>query len=426
MLLLYVRESDTGCIGVSQRRGSDTEAKTNSVMERLRASHSSPARRRTGVGEPKLQTTPQRYPIVADNTSSTPVRSDSAALHRERRRAAILSVSVGVMMLLLKFGGYLLTHSAAILSDAIESIVHIVATSAALVSVILAARPASRRFPYGYGKVEYFSAGVEGGMIVLAAVAIIYSAVTDLVGGGGLREGSIDTGVMVVGAASVINLALGWYLVRVGKRTSSLTLEADGKHILTDSITSFGVLAGLGLVLLTDIRALDPIVAILVAVNIIFTGWKLLRESVRGLMNESDPDTLERTVATLQRSRTDDMIELHRLRAWRAGNRRFIDFHLRLPCYLGLQQAHEYQHSIADVLREEFDEESELFIHLDPCTTHYCSICPKQDCPVRAALATDVEPFTVERAIGLSPREVEAELERKGESRPASIEGEVG
>jgi|GEM_PF-782672 len=314
-------------------------------------------------------------------------------------------------MLLLKFGGYTITHSAAILSDAIESIVHVVATIAALISVILTARPASARFPYGYGKVEYFSAGVEGGMIVVAALAIIYTAVADLTSGVGLREGAIDAGAVVLGGAALINLVLGWHLVRVGRRTSSLTLIADGKHILTDSFTSLGVLVGLGLVLLTGVRALDPIVAMLVAANIIFTGWSLLRESVRGLMNERDLDTLGRTVERLQHLRTDDMIELHRLRAWRAGSRRFIDFHLRIPCYLDVEQGHVYQHHIADELQREFDNEAEVFIHLDPCTHHYCAVCPKQECAARAVPGSMVAAFTLERALDASGVECASALD---------------
>jgi len=320
----------------------------------------------------------------------SPASSDIQDL---RRRAARISFFIGFLMLTLKMGGYLITNSAAILSDALESVVHVVATAVAFYSVILVGRPADRRYPYGYGKAEYFSAGLEGALIVFAAIAIVYEATLDILRGPSLK--SIDIGVVVIAAAGAINFALGYYLIRTGKSTNSLVLVADGKHVLTDSYTSIGVLIGLILVKITDVVLLDPFFAIAVAINIVWTGYGLMRESVRGLMNTADPEMIERTVDVLNRIRTPAMIDVHRLRAWRAGERRFVDFHLALPHYMPMEEGHSLMHTITDAVNEEFSEEVDLLIHFDPCNMDCCKFCQNDDCTVRGARRSLDHPFTV-------------------------------
>lgn len=315
-----------------------------------------------------------------------------------RRKAATISFAIGVLMLVMKTGAYLLTNSAAILSDAMESIVHVIATGMALYSIVLVGRPADRKHPYGYGKVEYFSAGVEGSLILIAAIAICYEAARDLIVGSQLKQ--LDVGAVAVAVAGGINLALGFYLIRTGKKTSSLVLIADGKHVLTDSYTSIGVLIGVLLVWITGVEILDPLFAIAVALNIMYTGYKLVRESVEGLMNTTDPDTIERTVAVMNRIRTPEMIDMHRLRAWRAGERRFIDFHLTLPYYLQLQRTHAIQDEVHKAICDEFNDQAEVMLHLDPCNYSCCSFCGKPDCPVRQAPTTIDHRFTLAGAQG--------------------------
>jgi cation diffusion facilitator family transporter len=315
-----------------------------------------------------------------------------------RRRAAKISFAIGFLMLTLKMGGYLITNSAAILSDALESVVHVVATAVALYSVILVSRPANRRYPYGYGKAEYFSAGLEGALIVVAAIAIVYEATLDILRGPQLK--AIDVGVLVIAVAGAINLALGLYLIRTGKATNSLVLVADGKHVLTDSYTSIGVLIGLILVRFTHVVLLDPIFAIAVAINILWTGYALMRESVQGLMNTADFEMVERTVNVLNNSRTPEMIDVHRLRAWRAGEKRFVDFHLTLPYYMPMEEAHDLMHRITDAVNDEFAEQVDVLLHMDPCNPDCCQFCPKDDCAVRSAPRTTEAPFTVEAVQG--------------------------
>lgn len=320
-------------------------------------------------------------------------------LQRVRLRAAWLSFGIGILMLLMKMGGYLITNSAAVLSDALESVVHVIATGIALYSTVLIARPADRRHPYGYGKVEYFSAGAEGALIVAAAIAICYEAVMDLTRGNQLKD--IDVGVWIVAAAGAINLLLGYYLIRTGKQTRSLVLEADGKHVLTDSFTSIGVLVGLLLVKLTGVVILDPLFAIAVALNILFTGYQLVRQSLNGLMNRVDTETLERTVAAVNKVRNPVMIDLHRLRAWRGGEQRFIDFHLTLPRYLPLHQTHELQHQLGDAIAAEFHNHAELLLHLDPCNNVLCRFCEVADCPIRHRPFTEKNEFTITGAVDI-------------------------
>jgi cation diffusion facilitator family transporter len=329
--------------------------------------------------------------------SSTPY-IDPHTSQALRRKAALISLLVGLLMLVMKMGGYLITNSAAVLSDALESVVHVIATALTFYIILLIGRPADQDHPYGYGKAEYFSAGLEGALIVVAAIAIIYEAIHDMIRGSTLHK--LDTGVIVVALAGGINLVLGYYLIRTGKKTRSLAVVADGRHVLTDSYTSIGVLVGLLLVKLTGWLLLDPLFAIGVAVNIIVTGYKLVSESVRGLMNISDPETLERVVAVVNRVRTPEMLDMHRLRAWSSGEKRYIEFHLALPERFLLREVHEIQDMIRDALREEFDDQVDVMIHFDPCSDGYCVVCGQTGCRNEEHRRQAAEPFTVAQAQG--------------------------
>jgi len=195
--------------------------------------------------------------------------------YRLRKKAIVISLLIAVIMLIAKLGAYFITNSAAIFSDAIESVVHILATSMAFYSIILSSKPADDSHLYGHGNIEYFSAGVEGLFIIIASVYIIYNAIDNIIIGTTLKQ--LDLGIYIISSAGIINLALGLYLIRMGKKTNSLTLTADGKHVLTDSFTSIGVIIGIVLVLITGFQIIDPIVAILVALNILHTGYNLIR-----------------------------------------------------------------------------------------------------------------------------------------------------
>lgn len=299
------------------------------------------------------------------------------------KQAALVSLTVGVLMLVIKTSAYFLTHSAAILSDAMESVVHILATSMALYSVIVSSRPADASHPYGHGKIEFFSAGVEGLLITLAAVAIIVQSVRGIIFGRELA--ALDVGLLLTLAASIVNLLLGWFLIRRGRAISSLTLVADGKHVLTDSYTSFAVVAGIGIVILTGMNVLDPIVAIGVALNILLSGYKLLRLSIGGLMDESDRNTLALVNGIIKERRTPAWIALHNLRVMRSGRLHHVDFHLTVPFYWTVNQAHAFEHEVTGIISDGLEKNAQVLVHLDPCKPMYCPSCALHPCPERAA-----------------------------------------
>lgn len=280
-----------------------------------------------------------------------------------------------------KFYAYSLTHSAAILSDALESIINVVASTLALGSIVLAARPPDRTHPYGHGKIEYFSAGFEGALIVLAAAGIFKSGLSHIWHPQDLPQ--LDSGLLLVLFAALVNLALGFTLVSVGKRTESFALIADGKHVLTDVYTSAGVLLGLFLVRETGRYWLDGLIACLVGAYILFSGGALVKKSFSALMDTADPNLLGRIAELLDRNRRSDWIDIHQLRAWRSGNHVHVDLHLILPRDLSLEDAHQEAKIVEKMIVEDFSGRASLLIHTDPCTDPECPICRRYECGLR-------------------------------------------
>jgi len=302
---------------------------------------------------------------------------------RLRRRAAIISMTVGVSLLLIKFAAYYLTGSTAVLSDALESIINVVASGFAFLSIIISARPPDKSHPYGHGKIEFFSAGFEGALIVIAALAILWTAIPAFLHPKILPR--LDFALLLLVIGGVANYLLGVYLVRSGAQAQSAALIADGKHVQTDAFTSAGVIIGLALVTLTGWNWLDPLVAIFVALNILRSGYYLLEEAVGGLMDKSDPEFLANVANSLQHLRRPEWIAPHHLRSWRSGAVRYIDFHLVMPRYWQLSQIHQTHKDIETHLLTALDTPGHVVIHFDPCSDDYCPLCQVQDCPVRAA-----------------------------------------
>jgi len=314
-----------------------------------------------------------------------------------RKKAAIISMTIGIGMFVTKMTAYFITGSVAIFSDAAESVVHVAATGMALFSIILSSKPADESHLYGHGNVEYFSAGVEGLLIVLAAGFIIYQAILDIIAGPTLE--SLSIGVLFISAAGVVNLGLGYYLIITGKKTNSLTLVADGKHVLTDAITSIGVIVGITLVIITDFVLLDPLLAIIVALNILFTGYKLIRESIGGLMHETNPAILKNISDRLISIKKDYWIDIHELRYWQSGDRTFIDFHLLLPYYFTIEQSHTEEKRIDEELEKDFPN-SQIKIHFDYCIPELCKFCGYTKCEVRKEEKTINFEWNVEKSAG--------------------------
>ncbi|MBM4294604.1 MAG: cation transporter [Deltaproteobacteria bacterium] len=306
-----------------------------------------------------------------------------AETRRQRLRLVAVSASilVGTALMAGKFYAFWLTQSAAILSDALESIINVAASSFALASVLIAAQAPDAAHPYGHGKIEYFSAGFEGALIILAAAGIFYQAWQQFFHPRPLPH--LEGGLLILTGVSLVNLALGLGLILVGRRTQSLTLVADGKHVLTDVYTSVGVVVGLGLMWATGWIWLDGAVAFLVGLNIVVTGAQLLRQAGAGLMDTSDPDLLAEICDLLARRRKYIWIDIHRLRSRRAGSRILLDFHLILPRDLTLAESHQEVKEVEKIIEEHFRGQADILIHADPCADPECPVCGREPCSLR-------------------------------------------
>jgi cation diffusion facilitator family transporter len=286
-----------------------------------------------------------------------------------RQKFAIsLSLVVGLLMLAGKWYAYLITGSAAILSDAAESVVHVFAVTFAAFSLWLSLKPADTDHPYGHEKVNFFSAGMEGALIILAAVYIIYTAVQKWMAG--LAVENLGTGTLFTAAATTINAALGGYLLWQGKRHNSLILVANGKHVLTDSWTSFGVIVGLLLVIWTGWQPFDPILAILVALNILWSGGKLIRQSVGGLMDEGDPALEHRLRSMLDAETQQRGLWYHELRYRQSGASLWVEVHLLFPNGSLIEDAHWKATEIEAALKKQFTIPFHITTHLEPREDH--------------------------------------------------------
>ncbi len=329
-----------------------------------------------------------------------------------RLRAGVLSLVIGSAIFLGKLLAWHLTGSTAVLSDALESIINVVAAALLLYSLIVAARPADRDHPYGHGMVEFFSAGFDGACIAGASILIVIESVRALLRGPQIENSDIGLVVLVVTGAA--NLALGSYLVRVGRREHSLALVADGRHVLADVTTSAGVLVGLVAVRITGLHVLDPHVAKAEAVTILVTGWRLVRQAVGGLMDEADLSRLEPIVEALERARAPAWIDVHTLRSWSSGHLLHVDLHLTVPRYFDVERVHAIDEEISRVLPRAVGVPCDVIVHFDPCRPRYCEGCDMGDCPVRGSAFLARVPFSLERAIRLGPGRLEPLTEATG------------
>ena len=307
------------------------------------------------------------------DTITTPV-SQGAGFSRDERElraarfAMRMSLAVGIVMLLGKSVAYYMTGSAAILSDFAESVVHVIAVAFSAFSLRLSTKPAAPTFLYGFERIAFFSAGFEGAMIVVAAIWILVEAIEKWLAGLPLEH--IGSGALLLVAAGLLNAWLGWYLRRVGNRTHSLILEADGKHVLTDSYTSFGVVAGLGLVMLTHWKPFDPLVAIAIAVNILWSGGRLAWRSAVGLLDYSDPQTGKQIRDKLDTICSELGIHYHGVRYRTTGYREIIEVHLLFPHATAVGEAHRLATSLEERLPVALGKPAEVITHLESVEDH--------------------------------------------------------
>lgn len=323
--------------------------------------------------------------------------------NKQIRRGAYVSLAVGTLLLVVKFAAYYLTHSQAIFSDALESIVNVVAASLALFVIYISAKPADRNHPYGHGKAEYFSSTVEGALISFAAIMIGIESVNALVSGQAIFR--IDTGLALIVAAGLANALLGIYLVRLGKSSHSAALVASGKHVLSDFYTSAAVILGLGAVRLTGIKEFDALAALAVAAVLAITGFRLVRDSVHALMDAEDATLVDSIAKAFSANRRPGIIRIHHTRVIRAGNYHHIDAHVVVPEFWNVSTAHEMTAQFeADVIASH-DHQGEIHFHIDPCRRVYCHACDLEDCEIRREQFVNLIPFTFEELT--SPTEPE-------------------
>ncbi len=288
---------------------------------------------------------------------------------------------LSIVLLITKVIAYFLTGSVAILTDALEGIVNVVAGFFGLYSLYLSAKPKDEDHPYGHGKIEFVSAAVEGTMIVIAGIIILYTAISHLVSPHPLQD--LDYGILLITITAVLNFVVGRICVRIGTKNNSLALVASGKHLKSDTYSTLGVLAGLGVIYFTDILWLDSAVAILFSLVILYTGYKIVRSSVAGIMDESDRALLKKMVSVLNENRRVNWMDLHNLRIIKYGSTLHLDAHLTVPWYFNVHEAHNEIDELALLIRKDFGESLELFVHSDGCLEFQCRICSKHDCTVR-------------------------------------------
>ena len=308
------------------------------------------------------------------------------------------------MLFLTKIIAYQYTHSLAILSDALESIVNVIAGFVGLYSLYVAAKPRDLDHPYGHGKAEFVSAAVEGGLIVAAGIMIIYETVMNFLQESPLQK--LDTGLILVGATAVINYVAGAVCIRIGKKNNSLALQASGKHLQVDTYSTIGIIAGLAIILLTRLYWLDKVIALGMSVLVIYNGYRIIRTSLAGIMDEADMQLLKRFIHVLNDHRRANWVDLHNLRVIKYGPLLHIDCHLTVPWYLNVHEAHLEIDALAALIKQQLGDAIELFVHTDGCLPFSCTICTKTDCSVRQQPMKERLDWTLENIISNQKHQV--------------------
>jgi cation diffusion facilitator family transporter len=312
-------------------------------------------------------------------------------------RSSWISLGVSFFVMLSKFGAYSLTHSTAVLSDAVESIVNVIAAFVAVFVMRAVSRPADEEHPYGHGKLEYFSAAFEGGLIAFASLAIGAESVQALVRGEALNQP--DQGALILGGAAIVNLLLALHLRTVGRKHKSEALLASSAHVLTDFWTTVAVMGGLGLVMLTNLQWIDPVIALFVAGHLGYSGYRIVRKSAGALMDEVEPESLRDLAQAFQKHKKPWVIDVHNLKVIRSGHFHHIDGHLVVPEFWDVAKTHEYAHDFEAAIVATYPFDGEIAFHIDPCGRKFCSKCAMPDCPIRARQLNEVKVFRAESLI---------------------------
>lgn len=305
------------------------------------------------------------------------------SLAQKNFKTALISLIVSVIVLALKTKAYYDTHSVGVLSDALETVVNVITALVALYAVKLAAEPADENHPYGHGKMEYFSAAFEGGLIFFAALAILYKSAEAFFFGSHVEN--IDAGMISLTVATALNLVTGLHLLFAGRAQKSEALKASGKHVLSDVITTIGVGLGLLLVQWTGIYWIDSVVGFIVGLWLGYEAYKIVRSNSAALLDETDEASLSELARIIAKYRTSAVIDIHNLRMIRSGNFHHIDAHLVVPEFWDIHQAHTMAHEFELKVVKDYQYDGEFAFHMDPCQRRFCRACSLEVCALRQA-----------------------------------------
>ena len=303
--------------------------------------------------------------------------------------------SVTTLLFIIKITAWAFTHSVAILTDALEYTINVVAGFVGLYSLYLSAQPRDQNHPYGHGKAEFVSTAVEGILMIASCFVIIWEAVNNLWHPHTIHE--LDKGILLVAFTAVANYVMGCYAVNKGRLNNSVALQATGKHMQADTYGTLGILVGLAVLYFTGLVWVDSVLSLAFAALIFYSGYKILRSSLAGIMDEADKVLLDEVVAYLDKHRRNNWMDIHNLRIIKYGSILHLDCHVTIPWYFNINEGHEEVKLLEDMVKENFGEHVELFIHTDGCIPAVsCSICNKQECSVRLQPTKQIVPWTVE------------------------------
>ena len=316
---------------------------------------------------------------------------------RSNYQMQLWALILGIALMAIKFIAWWFTNSNAVLSDALESIINVVAGAFALYSLVIAAQPRDHNHPYGHGKIEFVSAGFEGALIFLAGISIIGKAIYNLQFPQPI--GALDIGVILTVVTGGFNYIMGIYLEKRGRKVESTIMVASGKHLQSDAWSSLGLIIGLGLVWATGWYVLDSVIAILFALLIIYTGYGLVRSAMAGIMDETDTALVAEIVEQLQAHRSPHWIDIHNLRVIKYGAHLHIDCHMTVPWYFTTREAHQEVEALERLANDNRENPVELFIHIDPCMPNSCPLCMKEDCAYRKHVFEKRVEWTMENVV---------------------------
>lgn len=290
--------------------------------------------------------------------------------------------AITVLLFMVKIVAWAFTHSVAILTDTLEYTINVIAGFISLYSLFLSAQPRDHNHPYGHGKAEFVSAAAEGILMLVSCFIILYEAIDNLL----FRPHTfhkLDYGIFLVAATAVVNFITGYYAIKKGRQNNVLTLVATGRHMQSDTYGTLGILAGLIILYFTGFMWIDSVVSIIFAIVIFISGYKVLRSSIAGIMDEADKELLKDVVKYLDEHRRENWMDIHNLRIIKYGSILHLDCHVTIPWYFNINEGHGEVKALEDMTRENFGEHVEMFVHTDGCLPISCPICIKHDCRVR-------------------------------------------